>query len=101
MLIASVRIILVLLLFIGQFPLQYFLSTRERGWLGLVLPVLSALFGLVWALNGTTIPAALAGFLLGGGIWCAIHLLLYCAGRGRVKRRRADQVSKMNIQDLG
>ena len=40
-------------------------------------------------------------FLLGGGIWCAIHLLLYYAGRGKVKRRRADQVDKMNIQDLG
>ena len=95
------RIVLFFLMFIGQFPLQYFLSTREGSWPGLVLPVLNALMGVVYALNATTVAAALAGFLLGGGIWCAIHLLLYYAGRGKVKRRRADQVDKMNIQDLG
>ena len=78
------RIILFFLLFIGQFPLQYFLSTREGSWPGLVLPVLNTLMGVVYALNATTVAAALAGFLLGGGIWCAIHLLLYRSEERRV-----------------
>ena len=95
------RIVLFFMLFIGQFPLQYFISNRDGSWQVLVLPVLNTLMGVVYALNATTVAAALAGFLLGGGIWCAIHLLLYYAGRGKVKRCRADQVDKMNIQDLG
>lgn len=94
-------IIFVLVVFAGQFFLQYFLSTRETKWPGLIIPVVNCLGGAVFALNATTIPAALTGFLVGGGIFCAINLLLYKLGRSRVRRRQADRVDKMNIQDLG
>lgn len=93
--------IVVIVLFLGQFPLQYFLSTRESRWLGYLLPVVNILSGVLWALNAMTLPAAVAGFLLGGGIVCAIHVLIYCIGRDKVRRQMTDRVDKMNIQDLG
>lgn len=93
--------IVVVVLFLGQFPLQYFLSTRESRWLGYLLPVINILSGVLWALNAMTLPAVVAGFLLGGGISCAIHVLIYRIGRDKVRRRMADRVDKMNIQDLG
>jgi len=101
MFVAARTTIFVLIVLVGQFFLQYFLSTREAKWLGLILPVVNCLLGLVYALCATTVPAALAGFLLGGGIFCAINLLLYGLGRSRFRRKRADRVDKMNIQDLG
>ena len=52
-----------LVFLIGQFFLQYFLSTRQAKWPGLIFPVLSLLWGLVNALNATTIPAAAAAFV--------------------------------------
>lgn len=93
--------IVVVVLFLGQFPLQYFLSTRESRWLGCILPIMNLLWGMVWALNAMTLPAAVAGFLIGGGIVCAIHVLIYRIGRDKVRRRMTDRVEKMNIQDLG
>lgn len=93
--------IVVIVLIVGQFFLQYFLSTRESRWLGYLLPILNILSGVIWALNALTLPAVVAGFLLGGGISCAIHVLIYRIGRDKVRRRMADRVDKMNIQDLG
>lgn len=86
---------------VGQFFLQYFLSTRESRWLGYILPVINILSGVIWALNATTFPAVIVGFLLGGGISCVIHVLIYRMGRDKVRRRMTDRVEKMNIQDLG
>ena len=80
---------LVVVLTIGQFPLQYFFSTRESKWLGYILPVVNILWGVV------------AGPLLGSVICCVIHVLIYRAGRDKVRRRMTDRVDKMNIQDLG
>lgn len=96
----SVFFVVTLLILVGQFFLQYFLSTRESKWLGFILPVLNILSGVLWALNALTLPAVVAGFLLGGGIACAIHVLIYRVGRDKVRRRLADRVDKMNIQDL-
>lgn len=93
--------VVVIVLFVGQFFLQYFLSTRESKWLGYILPILNILSGALWALNAMTLPAVVAGFLLGGGISCAIHVLIYRIGRDKLRRRMADRVDKMNIQDLG
>ena len=97
----SVFFVVALLILVGQFFLQYFLSTRESRWLGYILPVINILSGVIWALNAMTLPAVVAGFLLGGGISCAIHLLIYRIGRDKVRRRMTDRVDKMNIQDLG
>lgn len=96
----AVTIIFALVVLIGQFFLQYFLSLRESKWPGLILPALSLLVGLIYTLSATTVPAAVAGFLAGGGIPFLLHLAVYFAGRSKVRRRRQDQVEKMNIQDL-
>lgn len=96
----TIFLAMVLAILVGQFFLQYWLSTRQDKWLGLILPVLSFLMGIIYSLSAITVPAAIAGFLLGGGICCAIHLLLYRVGRGHVRARQRDQVEKMNIQDL-
>lgn len=96
----TIFLALVLVVFVGLFFLQYWLSTRQDRWLGLILPALSFLMGVVYSLSATTIPAAIAAFLLGGGICCAIHLLLYRVGRSRVWARQRDRLDKMNIQDL-
>jgi len=101
MFIAMRTTIFALVILVGQFFLQYFLSTRETKWLGFIIPVVNCLLGLVYASSATTVPAAVAGFLLGGGIFCAVNLLLYGLGRNRVRHKRADRVDKMNIQDLG
>lgn len=80
---------LVVVLTIGQFPLQYFFSTRESKWPGYLLPVLNILSGVA------------AGPLLAGVIFFVINVLIYRVGRDKVRRRLADRVDKMNIQDLG
>ena len=100
MFIFTLTTVTVLALLIGQFFLQYFFSTREAKWPGFILPVISILFGLVYALNATTIPAAAAGFLLGGGLPCVLHLAIYKLGRSRREKKNRDRIEKMNIQDL-
>jgi len=85
---------------IGAFLLQYFLSTREAGWPGLILPALSVLLGLVYALAATTLSAALTAFLIAGGLPCVLHLALYKLGRSRWEKKSRDRIDKMNIQDL-
>ena len=51
---------LVFLLFIaGVIALQVFLSKRENKWPGLVLPIMSLLFSLLYPLNMTAPPEAL------------------------------------------
>ncbi|MCI8652630.1 MAG: hypothetical protein HFF11_02900 [Angelakisella sp.] len=89
-----------LVFLIGQFFLQYFLSTRQAKWPGLIFPVLSLLWGLVNALNATTIPAAAAAFVLGGGLPFVLHFALYRLGRSRLEKKNRDRIEKMNIQDL-
>lgn len=90
----------ILVALIGQFILQYFLSTRETKWLGLILPVVCVIVGMIYALNGTTIPAAVTGFLIGGGLPCGIHLVIYKLCRSRWEKKNRDRIEKMNIQDL-
>lgn len=82
------KVIIVLVLFLGQFPLQYFLSARENRWLGCILIIGNLLLGL-------------AASPIVGVIVCAVHLLIYRIGRVKARRRMADRVDKMNIQDLG
>ena len=93
-------LVFLLVFLVGGIFLQIFLSKRESRWPGLVLPALCVLVGLLYTFSATTLPGAAIGFLIGGGIPCLVHLAIYGAGRGRVRRRRQDQVEKMNIQDL-
>lgn len=97
---AFIRIVSYLVYVVSFYVLQYFLSTRENRWLGWILPSRYFLMGVSSAFNPTTLPVVTA-FLLGGGCNCAIHIIIYCIGRDKVRRRRADQLQKMSIQDLG
>lgn len=100
------RAVIGLLLFACAIALQVFLSKKESRWAGLVLPVLSFLFGLLIPLNMITPPEGVtAGFVvqmilvwLLGNIPTIIFLAIYFGCRG--KRRRNKQLEKMNIQDL-
>ncbi len=80
--------------------LHIFLSTRQSKWPGLVLPIISFLFSLIYPLNMAA-PASIIQILL---VWLIaniptfILLVIYYACRG--KYRREKQMEKMNIQDL-
>ncbi len=80
--------------------LHIFLSTRQSKWPGLVLPIISFLFSLIYPLNMAA-PASIIQILL---VWLIaniptfILLAIYYACRG--KYRREKQMEKMNIQDL-
>lgn len=95
------------LLFIaGVVCLQIFLSKKESRWPGLIIPIISFLFGLLYPLNLAAPPWGMtAGFAvkmiivwLLGNIPTIIFLAIYFSCRG--KQRRSRQLEKMNIQDL-
>lgn len=97
------NIIVFLVLVVGGILLQIFLSRREAKWPGLILPLLTFLYSLLLVFN---VQAAGDGFPWGpvlsslvlGNIPTVILLAIYAACRDR--RRRKDDVDKMNIQDL-
>ena len=100
------RTLLFLLIIVGIILLQVFLSKRESKWPGLVLPIITFLFGLLYPLN-MAVPSegATAGFLFQmifvwvlGNIPTIVFLAIYFGCRG--KQRRNKQLDKMNIQDL-
>ncbi len=86
--------------------LQIYLSKRESKWPGLVLPIMTFLFGLLYPLNmAAPSDGVTAGFVfqmllvwLLGNIPTIILLAIYFGCRG--KQRRNKQIEKMNIQDL-
>ena len=101
-----VRLFLFLLFLAGVAALHIFLSGRESMWPGLVLPILSFLFSLLYPLNMMA-PAegVSAGFLvqlllvwLIANIPTIVLLAIYAACRE--KRKKKKQIDKMNIQDL-
>ena len=100
MFLSTLTTVTALVLFVGQFFLQYFFSTRQAKWPGFILPAVCVLFGAVYALNATTVPAAIAAFLLGGGLPVVLHFALYKLGRTRLEKKNRDRIEKMNIQDL-
>lgn len=98
---------LIFLLFIaGVIVLQVFLSKRESKWPGLVLPIISFLFSLLYPLNmaapsegvavGVIFQVLLVWLL--GNIPTMILLAVYFGCRK--KQHRNKQLDKMNIQDL-
>ncbi len=88
---------------VGGVLLQIFLSRRESKWPGLVLPLLTFLYALLMACSavayngGFPWGAVLASLTL-GNIPTVVLLAIYCSCRE--KRKRRDDVEKMNIQDL-
>lgn len=100
------RTFVALLFIAGIIVLQIFLSKRESKWPGLVLPIITFLFGLLYPLSMAA-PAGgvTASFIfqmilvwLLGNIPTIILLAIYFGCRG--KQRRNKQLDKMNIQDL-
>lgn len=101
-----IHTIIMLVLIIGTFVLQFYLSKRESKWPGRIIPIICFLFSLIVPLNftapeegvtfGTIVQIVLVTCL--ANIPTAIHLVIYSAVREKFKRRR--QMDKMNIQDL-
>ena len=86
--------------------LQIFLSKRESIWPGLILPILSFLFSVLFVLNMVLPPEGVTGGFVWESIFAflleniptVILLAIYFACRGKMRRKK--QLDKMNIQDL-
>ena len=102
----AVRAIIFLVLFIGSFALQFYLSKREPKWPGRIIPILSFLFSLFVPLSyavpqdglsfGIIMQLLLATLL--ANIPTIIYAVIYLSCREKFRRRR--QMDKMSIQDL-
>lgn len=99
-----VSLLVLLILGVGGIMLQIFLSKKENRWLGLILPALSFLWSLLYLANLRTEDSILQTILVAlftivlTNIPTIVLLAIYAACRER--RRRRDDVDKMNIQDL-
>ncbi len=114
-------IIIFLIVVIGIIALQIFMSKKQSKWLGLILPVITALFSIMVVLglvpfttqftvqSGKTIFNAVqipkVSFLLTAlyvfalcNIPTAILFGIYYACREEIKKNR--EIEKMNVQDL-
>lgn len=101
------RIFASLLFIAGVIALQIFLSKRESRWPGLVLPALDFLISFLYPLcmlapsggvtGGFVLEMLLVWFM--ANIPTLVLLAIYFACRE--KQRRAKQLEKMNIRDLG
>lgn len=99
-----VTLLVLLVLAVGGVLLQIFLSKRESKWPGLVLPVISFLWSLLYLFNlmdtGSVVRNILMAILtiLLTNIPTLVLLAIYWAVRE--KRRKRSEIEKMNIDDL-
>lgn len=99
-----VALLVLLVLMVGGILLQIFLSKRESKWPGLVLPVISFLWSLLYLFNlmdtGSVVQNILMAILtiLLTNIPTLVLLAIYWAVRE--KRRKRSEIEKMNIDDL-
>lgn len=77
--------------------LQVFLSRAENRWLGIILPVLSFLFSLVFVVQASDGGATVKSFLV-CNVSTVLYLLIYFLMRR--KKRRNDPMDQMKIRDL-
>lgn len=88
----------------GAIWLQIFLSKKANRWLGLILPIITFFFSLIFTMNIRDTGSAwqntisIASTLLLTNIPTAILLAIYFACREKLKRK--SQINKMSIQDL-
>ena len=88
----------------GAIWLQIFLSKKANRWLGLILPIITFVFSLIFTMNIRDMGNAwqntisIASTLLLTNIPTAILLAIYFACREKLKRK--SQINKMSIQDL-
>lgn len=102
----TIFLLFILALLAGIIWLQIFLSKKESKWPGLVMPIISFLFGLLYPLN-MVVPSegVTVGFIIEmiivwalGNIPTFVLLAIYFGCRGR--NRKQKELDKMNIQDL-
>ena len=99
-----VSLIVLVVFLVGGVLLQIFLSKRESKWPGLVLPVISFLWSLLYLFNlmdtGSVVQNILMAILtiLLTNIPTLVLLAIYWAVRE--KRRKRSEIEKMNIDDL-
>ncbi len=111
--IASLFTLIFLVLVVGVFYLQYFLSKKENKWLGLVLPIISFFFSLMAALsavssvtvsnNGETVgrsPGMISAIIifLYNNIPTLIFLSIYYIEQEKIKKQA--RLERMKIEDL-
>lgn len=102
----AANLIFTLVLLAGIVLLQIYLSRRESKVPGLLLPIISFLFTLLYPFSMMVPPEGVtAGFVfeiilvwLLANIPTIILLAIYFGSRGKQRRNR--QLEKMNIQDL-
>ena len=102
------NVLLVLLFYLvmmgGAIWLQIFLSKKANKWFGLILPIITFAFSLIFVINIRDTGSAwqntitIAATLLLTNIPTAILLVIYFACREKLKRK--SQIDKMSIQDL-
>ena len=85
----SDSLIIIIAVYIGQFFVQYWLSTRPDRWVGWVLPILNLGGGIVFAISATNLLSAVTAFLMGGGVSTAILCLLYYVGRRQAEAKKS------------
>ena len=101
-----VRIIVTFLLLAGILVLQYFLSRASSRWPGLVLPILSFLFSLLYPLNMIAPSEGVtAGFVVQMiVVWLLANIptliLLAVYFEVRRSRKNRSEVDKTKIEDL-
>lgn len=101
---AIIMIGVTLAFFAGMIWLQVFLSKNRNKWLGLILPIIFFAFSLVNLLSimdtGDTFKniVLIIGVLLLSNIPTLILLIIYWVFREKIKH--ANELDKMNIQDL-
>ncbi len=103
-----INVLLVLVFYLammgGAIWLQIFLSKKTNKWFGLILPIITLAFSLIFVINIRDTGSAwqntitIASTLLLANIPTAILLAIYFACREKLKRK--SQIDKMSIQDL-
>ena len=102
----TIFLLFIIAILAGIIWLQIFLSKKQSKWPGLVMPIISFLFGLLYPLN-MVVPSegVTVGFIIEmiivwalGNIPTFVLLAIYFGCRG--KNRKHKELDKMNIQDL-
>jgi len=94
-----------LIILIGLFVVQYYLSMKKNKWLGLIVPTINILFSF---LAIYTLSAILGKFTLSNSILqflsmnitTVIFFGIYYSCRRKIRKDRNGAIDKMNIQDL-
>jgi len=101
----AVAMLIVLLVGAGFIWLQVFLSKKSGKWFGLILPIITFGFSLLYLLNIADTGSLwqniilIVSTLLLSNIPTLVLLTIYFACRERLERKA--QLEKMNVQDLG